>query len=255
MPFTGAHPLAVVTLLRWRWLDATALVIGSMAPDFQYFVFGHEKGVLGHSMFGLVAWCLPVVVVVGLLFHRVVKWPLLVAAPAVVSRRLVASAGVGWPLRPLPIFVSTVIGGATHDVWDSCTHAEGFVVNTFPGVLRVMVDVPFVDQPMVLFRLLQYACSLVGVIALAVIVVPAIRRKPPVELPADLPRWRVRLVFAIAAAAGCAGICFKVQRYLDGPSAIVVACISGILYGMVVAGLVVRDVGLRARSVSGGRDT
>jgi hypothetical protein len=255
MPFTGAHPLAVVPLLRWRWLDATGLVIGSMAPDFQYFVFGHEKGVLGHSMLGLVAWCVPVVVVVGLLFHRVVKWPLLVAAPAAWSRRLVGSATTIWPVRPVAVLVSAVIGGATHDLWDSCTHSEGFIVNRFPGVLRQMVDVPFVDQPMVLFRLLQYACSLVGIVALAVIAVPALRRRAPVDLPADLPRGRVRLVFLVAAAVGCAGICFKVQRYLDGPSSLVVACISGTLYGMVVAGVILRDVGLRARSVSGGRDT
>jgi hypothetical protein len=225
-----------------------------MAPDFQYFVYGHEKGVLGHSMLGLVVWCVPVVVIVGLIFHRVVKWPLLVAAPAGVAARLVTAAAADWPWRPFAIVVAAVIGGASHDLWDSCTHSEGLVVTHFPGVLRTMVDIPGMDEPMILHRVLQYVCSVVGVIAVAWLVVRAVRRRAPVVL-APLPRWRARLVFLVAIAVGCAGVCWHVQRYLIGPTPYVVACVSGTLVGVIVASVLLREVGLRARSVSGGRDT
>jgi hypothetical protein len=255
MPFTGAHPLAIAPLLRLKWLDPTSLVIGSMAPDFQYFVYGHEKGLIGHSMLGLVVWCIPVVVIVGLLFHHVVKWPLLVAAPQAWARRLAPSAAAGWPLRPVAIAVSAVLGGASHDVWDSCTHSPGFVVSHFPNVLRVWVDIPGIDHPVLTCRLLQYVCSSVGFVAVGWLVARAVRRMRPVEWPGDLPRVRARLVFAACSAGGCAAVFWRVQRYLDGPSAVVVAAISGILFGMVLAGLLLRNAGLRARSVSAGRDT
>jgi hypothetical protein len=65
----------------------------------------------------------------------------------------------------------------------------------------------------------------------------------------------VRLVFVAGIALACAIVFWRVQHYLEGPSAVVVAAISGVLFGMVLASLVLRDVGLRARSVSGGRDT
>nr|HEX4312620.1 DUF4184 family protein [Kofleriaceae bacterium] len=254
MPFTGAHPLAITPLVRLRWLDPTSLAIGSMAPDFQYFLYGHEKGFIGHSMLGLVVWCVPVVVIVGLLFHHVVKWPLLVAAPRAVSSRLAASAAKGWPIRPIAIFVSAVIGGATHDLWDSCTHSQGFVVQRFPGLLRKMIDVPGLDQPMILHRVLQYVCSLIGVIVVGIMLWRAVRRRPAQALP-ELPRWRARLVLLASAAIGTLLVGVVVHRFLIGPSEIVVAVISGSIYGVIGGGLVLWDAGLRARSVSGGRDT
>lgn len=41
MPFTFAHPAIVLSfgIKKTKYLDLTALVIGSMAPDFEYFIY------------------------------------------------------------------------------------------------------------------------------------------------------------------------------------------------------------------------
>lgn len=38
MPFTLSHPAAVIPLSRVKWLVPSAVLMGSMAPDFPYFL-------------------------------------------------------------------------------------------------------------------------------------------------------------------------------------------------------------------------
>lgn len=51
MPFTLAHP-AVVLPLRHRLLHQEALIIGSMSPDFLYFLYGQASQSFGHRFDG-----------------------------------------------------------------------------------------------------------------------------------------------------------------------------------------------------------
>ncbi|SEF46838.1 protein of unknown function [Flavobacterium urumqiense] len=37
MPFTFSHPAIILPFLKNKKLSATALIIGSMSPDFEYF--------------------------------------------------------------------------------------------------------------------------------------------------------------------------------------------------------------------------
>ncbi len=57
MPFTLAHPLAVVPFRKTR-LDMTSLVIGSMAPDFDYLYHTQTGTSLSHSLAGVIYSCL-----------------------------------------------------------------------------------------------------------------------------------------------------------------------------------------------------
>jgi len=61
MPFTLCHPALVVPLHRCvrRWTSLSALVIGSMAPDFVYFLPAGVDGVFSHSVPGLFLYCVP----------------------------------------------------------------------------------------------------------------------------------------------------------------------------------------------------
>lgn len=53
MPFTFAHPAAVLPLgvKKTKYIDFTALVIGSMAPDFEYFIHFKPYQEYGHTIF------------------------------------------------------------------------------------------------------------------------------------------------------------------------------------------------------------
>jgi hypothetical protein len=38
MPFTLAHPAAILPLRGWRYLRTAPLILGAMAPDLPYFL-------------------------------------------------------------------------------------------------------------------------------------------------------------------------------------------------------------------------
>lgn len=136
MPFTPSHPVAVLPFVHWcrqLHLDATCLVIGSMSPDFEYFVYGHLVGQLGHSFLGLFVWCLPMTLVVAALYHWLVKWPWLLVAPRWVTARSLA-IGAPWPARwsgglVVSCIASALIGALSHLAWDAFTHVDGFFVH------------------------------------------------------------------------------------------------------------------------------
>jgi hypothetical protein len=121
MPYPFAHPAAVLPLVRplGRFAVPSALAIGSMAPDFWYFVPLLERGD-SHSLAGLAWFCLPAGLILYTLFHRFLKQPLI----ALLSPRLGAFTPAGAPDVPLhAVMVSLLAGALTHLAWDALTHS------------------------------------------------------------------------------------------------------------------------------------
>jgi hypothetical protein len=127
MPFTFAHPAAAVPLAgpMGRVGVLSALVIGSMAPDF---AFLFPMGVMraeSHSLGGLFWYCLPVGLICYLLYHLLMKRPIIHLLPPASFARLARYATSDWALRAdtlLPVLVSILVGAITHLAWDSFTH-------------------------------------------------------------------------------------------------------------------------------------
>ena len=245
MPFTAAHPLAIVPLARVRWLDATALAIGAMAPDFMYFARGELRGNFGHTALGIGVWCVPITLACALLFHELVKWPLLLVAPRSVAARLATAARTPWPAHFAALVPSTILGAITHVVWDSFTHGGGFAVRRI-AALRTIVTVPVLGTT-ALHRVLQHASTVVGLALLAVVIARWYARQPSVALP-DVPRAWPRVVVAGCLALGIAALCVRAWwRHAWSLGDLVVAPISGSLAGVIVAGLVLREASERFR--------
>ena len=83
MPFTPAHPAIVLPLLRRtrRWLSASGLIVGSMAPDLEYFFRLRPGGGAGHALLGVLWLDLPLSLLIIGLFHGIVKKPLIFSLP------------------------------------------------------------------------------------------------------------------------------------------------------------------------------
>jgi hypothetical protein len=126
VPFTLAHPAAVLAFSR-RPLVASALVMGSMAPDLTYYValpWLDPTGTLltrtHHA--SSVFWLDPLIALVLLVvFQVLLKRPVVALLPPAAAGRVWQSAErfIGW--RPVAvgwIAVSLVIGAATHVAWD-----------------------------------------------------------------------------------------------------------------------------------------
>jgi len=121
MPYPFAHPAAVLPLARplGRFGVASALAIGSVAPDLWYFVPFVERGD-SHSVAGMAWFCLPAGLLVYALFHLFLKQPLI----ALLSPRLRAFTPARLPAVPWSaVIVSLLAGTVTHLAWDGLTHS------------------------------------------------------------------------------------------------------------------------------------
>jgi hypothetical protein len=122
MPYPFAHPAAVLPLARplGRFAVPSALVIGSVAPDLWYFVPFVER-FESHSLAGLTWFCLPASLLVYLLFHLLLKQPLI----ALLSPRLARFTSSRLPAAPwTAVLVSLLVGAVTHVAWDALTHSH-----------------------------------------------------------------------------------------------------------------------------------
>ncbi len=128
MPFTLAHPLAVVPLRRIGIFSA--LIIGSMAPDAgrlaRPFAESHA-----HTWSAALLVYLPTTLLALLVFHLLVKVPMISLAPRRIQPWLMAQSA-DFNFRPfsrfIAIVVSASVGIATHLVWDSFTHNGGWAL-------------------------------------------------------------------------------------------------------------------------------
>src|SRR3982751_1614052 len=90
MPFTFSHPAIVIPLqkLVGRWVSLTGLVVGSVVPDFEYFIrMRSEKG-FSHSIPGVFLFDLPLGLLLCFLFHNVVRNSLFSHLPYFLNSRL-----------------------------------------------------------------------------------------------------------------------------------------------------------------------
>ena len=138
MPFTFSHPAIVLPLIgaRKKLFSATGLVVGSIIPDFEYFItLTPEINRFGHSIKGIFLFALPVALAVSFLFHNLVRNPLISNLPSFLNRRLSKFQSFNWNFYArkniLKVVLSILIGTISHSLWDSFTHDTGFFARHF----------------------------------------------------------------------------------------------------------------------------
>lgn len=165
MPFTAAHPALMLPLLRWRTALPSALVVGSITPDFEYFLRMQVKGMHGHTLAGLLYFNLPMGMLLLLAFHQVAKRPLIDHLPGWVQGRLLPLRHFDFlpylRQRYLAVLRCLLLGSVSHLLWDSFTHNNGYFVNEFRAYYSA-VSVPLGNVNYPLFYALQYISSVVG---------------------------------------------------------------------------------------------
>ncbi|WP_448698776.1 DUF4184 family protein [Mucilaginibacter sp. AW1-3] len=177
MPLTFAHPAAILpfSYLPKRWFSLTGLIIGSIVPDFEYFIRMKVLSVYSHTLPGLFWFDLPLGLILCYVYHYVVRNAFIENLPAVIYKRLVAFKTLNWNKyfkQNWPVVViSVLIGTASHLFWDSFTHLNGHFVIAW-GMSRV-VSVSGLYLP--LYKLIQHLSTLAGgiVVLIAIFRLPA----------------------------------------------------------------------------------
>ncbi|MCA6074304.1 DUF4184 family protein [Fulvivirga sedimenti] len=165
MPFTLSHPAIVLPFLRWKRVSVTGLVIGSMIPDFEYFLRLRVYGIYGHTWDGLFWFDLPLALLMAYLFHYLMGPVLMNNLPGFMQRRFPGMIGSQWHAYvrtyPLIVILSILFGAAGHILWDSFTHNNTYI-STHWLILQRQVDLGFQDYP--LWHILQQVSTVVGLI-------------------------------------------------------------------------------------------
>ena len=208
MPWTFAHPAAVIPLRRYcpHPLSFPALVIGSMTPDLGYHANAMEFAAYAHTLAGSLSVCLPMgLLLLGLLcLLRKPLWHLL---PQPHRGALAPAAAADPPLGPgavLSAAASIVLGAWTHIAWDALTHNNGwFVVRS--SFLRAPVF-EVADIHFYVYHVLQHLSTCVGVAAIVVTYAHGLKGAGPATGHFQQEdRWRYLLLGACAAAAVLTG--------------------------------------------------
>ena len=165
MPFTFSHPAAVLPLgyLPKRWISMTGLIIGSLTPDFEYFIRMKILSRFSHSWFGLFWFDLPLTIILAFIFHQIVRDELIDNLPGFIYKKLNVFKGFNWikhfKNNFIEVIISCVIGIASHILWDGFTHLHGDFVYAIPA-LKLSIIIKGLKIP--IFKLLQYISSIIG---------------------------------------------------------------------------------------------
>src|SRR5688572_24898922 len=118
MPFTISHAAAVLPLQRFTRLPLAALLIGSMSPDFSYFLpWSLDRTT--HSFPALFWFCWPVGLALWILFVRVVETPTLALLPDRWRARFAPSERPFTPSLLVRASIAVILGAVTHITWDA----------------------------------------------------------------------------------------------------------------------------------------
>jgi hypothetical protein len=206
MPFTFAHPAAILPLRRFRFLQTTSLIIGSLVPDVPYY-FPQRFGRMltdTHTLGGSFTIDVPLGMAL-LIATLLLKEPLAVLLPGRVRVLFMRSLErfSAQPFHWLIAALSVLVGAWTHIAWDSFTHAQGW---TTQHVAALRSTVSVFGWETEVSHLMQYLSSVFGLAVLGYWFRGLLARTPDVADSDPLrPRTRWLLLSLISVTAVVVG--------------------------------------------------
>ncbi|MBP3963812.1 DUF4184 family protein [Paenibacillus lignilyticus] len=180
MPFTFAHPAYALPskFIYPRCLSVTGLVLGSMAPDFEYFLSLEPHQMIGHSFTGLFVQVIPLCILFAYLFHTFVKESFVLHLPDIFGlNRKAYNLLCSWSLRTLRdwivYLVSVSVGFLSHIAVDAFTHERGYMVQQLPMLQSIVI----LDLPV--YKILQHSLSMIGMAVIIAQIGVALYRTEP----------------------------------------------------------------------------
>ena len=238
MPFTFSHPAIVLplTYLPRQWFSLTGLVIGSLTPDFEYFLRMRIKSNYSHTIDGLFWFDLPLGLLLAFIFHNIVRISLFDNLPTILKSRFSAFRQFNWNghfrNNWLVVTISILIGAASHILWDSFTHDHGYFVQTIP-MLQNSVDL--FGRQILILKILQHSSTLIGGLLIAFAIYKLPTNKTEKE-NINLKYWIIviGLTLTITAARFLTGL--ELKQYGN----VIVTTISAGLISLVITPLMTR---------------
>lgn len=168
MPFTLAHPAAALPLIKLtrKPLCAAALIIGSLSPDFGYYLQAFQVATEAHTCLGSLLICIPTSLLVLLITYSI-RYRISFLLPDTYQTLFLQI----YPKSNNYSFIWQVaawvwLGALTHIIWDSFTHSTGWSVHYFSTLQTPILG--FTNSSIPAYKLLQHASSVLGLLLIAI---------------------------------------------------------------------------------------
>lgn len=230
MPFTFSHPAIILPLRKVSKtkLSFTGLIIGSITPDFEYFITMKMQRTHGHELSSFLWFNLPICIVIAILYHAIVKKPLINSLPHFLYCRLNQFKNVEWfsyLKKYWFVFIySCFIGVFSHLFWDSFTHDNG-IFGRSPAFLKYTI----LNSELKRFELLQLISTIVG----AVIILKHILSYPIQNIKSNFILEKITYWMNVIIVMS---FIFIVNTPTN-TSEFIAVCIGSFLYGVLVSSI------------------
>ena len=199
MPFTLAHPAAVLPLRRLPRLRLAPLIIGAMAPDLPYYLPGNLKAAVPETHEFAHSFTVDLALGFATLWVAYLLRRPLTALLSARARTLILTGLTPYGRFPEWLWAvpALLIGIWTHLLWDSFTHSYGFMVRRVAALSSPVTLGPY-NGP--LYHVLQYLSSVFG-LACMVVWYLALRVPPPPHADPHAARSAVVPILVLISAA------------------------------------------------------
>jgi len=244
MPLTFAHPAIVLPLnyLPKRWFSLTGLIVGSVVPDFEYFIRMKVYSIYSHTWFGLIWFDLPLAFLLTFIYHNIVRDMFVNNLPSMLHCRLSIYKRFNWSKyvkkNLLVVVMSILIGAASHLLWDSFTHENGYFVVAFNMINRINV----LGLYMPLYKVVQHLSTLAGGIVI-LIVISKLKKISDQSKNNTSHYWAMVVAIAVAILALRIALGLSITQYPN----MIVTTLSGCIAGLILVP-VIRRFGKQALS-------
>lgn len=171
MPFTFSHPAILLPFkyLPERWFSLTGIIIGSLTPDFEYFIRMKVQSNYSHTFYGIFWFDLPLALLVSFAFHNLVRNALFFNLPNFIKSRTSIFISFNWnnyfKENWIIVFVSILIGIASHLFWDGFTHNHGYFAEHISALKNNIV---ILNNEIPIWKIAQHLSSLIGAIIIII---------------------------------------------------------------------------------------
>lgn len=155
MPYTLSHAVVSLplSLLCREKVPLAAIMVGSISPDLPYLLALTPTAAPGHSLSGVLIYCLMPALLMLLIWYRWLEKPNLDLF--YLPRR---TGCLGWRSW-LSIIVGVLLGAYSHVLWDATSHAQGVFVKDSPFWQQELLALP-------LYKWNQYGSGILGLLVL-----------------------------------------------------------------------------------------
>jgi uncharacterized membrane protein len=234
MPFTFSHPAIVLPLTRARLgLSATALIIGSIIPDFEYFIRMRNQSKYSHTLMGLIWFDLPLALLVCFVYHQIVRNSLFDNLPVFLKERVIEYKRFNWPKyfakNWIIVCICILIGALTHLIWDDFTHETKFFIQGQPELSKIM-KVGTIN--LAGYRFLQFISTVVG--GMVVLLTIILLKRNSCDKRIDYKYW----VFIVLISLSVMGIKFISGLNLHEHRVVIVCFLSSLTIALILTPLI-----------------